>query len=301
MAANPGTIFTFSSSTPQNPEQRLLQLESFCRQAQATIEQLQKENLYLKQVLVRDEKAKLEAPAKCGGDRDKLSGFFCNCVPISPTTPNVSQLREISSDFTRKICDSFQVFADELGKVFGDPNAQQHAQDRLTRLEQTKSAAAYAAQFRQYSLRSGINDEGLLQLFYQSLKKDVKDRLCAEDRSTTLDEYTTMTIRIDIRLHERRQQRARDRPTQRQVYTKRETRSVVPGTHPEPMDIGVMRRSYKNITCYNCGQQGHIKRNCKVPRKTWKPVPLNKNAVVDKGRANDVAAAEHHDHQGNVF
>lgn len=144
---------------------------------------------------------------------------------------------EGSSDLTCKICDSFRVFADELGKVFGDPNAQQHAQDRLTRLEQTKSAAAYAAQFRQYSLRSGIKDEGLLQLFYQSLKKDVKDRLCAEDRPTTLNEYTTMTIRIDIRLHKRRQQRARDRPTQRQVYTKRETRSVVPGTHPEPMDI----------------------------------------------------------------
>ena len=110
MAANPGTIFTFSSSTPQNPEQRLLQLESFCRQAQATIEQLQKENLYLKQVLVRDEKAKLKAPAKCGGDRDKLSGFFCNCVPISPTTPNVSQLREIRCD-TRPLASKAKFFS----------------------------------------------------------------------------------------------------------------------------------------------------------------------------------------------
>jgi hypothetical protein len=50
--------------------------------------------------------------------------------------------------------------------VFGDHDEKLHAQERLARLKQTKSASLYAMQFRQNSLRAEINDEGLMQLFY---------------------------------------------------------------------------------------------------------------------------------------
>jgi Retrotransposon gag protein. len=71
----------------------------------------------------------------------------------------------------------FAKFAEGLEKVFGDPDSQRHAQERLARLRQTKSAAAYAAQFRQGALCSSINNERLIQLFYNGLNEDVEDEV----------------------------------------------------------------------------------------------------------------------------
>ena len=53
--------------------------------------------------------------------------------------------------------------------------------------------------FRQDSVRADLNEEGLIQLFYNSLKEEVKDVLYDKDRSDTLDVYIAIAIRIDDR------------------------------------------------------------------------------------------------------
>ena len=64
---------------------------------------------------------------------------------------------------------------------------------------------AYAALFRQDSIRAEINEEGLKKMFYDSLKEDVKDELYQKDQPDTLDEYIAIAIRIDERQYARRQ------------------------------------------------------------------------------------------------
>ena len=61
--------------------------------------------------------------------------------------------------------------------MFGSKDEKRHTQERLSKLRQNKSAMAYAALFRQDSIRAEINEEGLKKMFYDGLKEDVKDEL----------------------------------------------------------------------------------------------------------------------------
>ena len=44
-----------------------------------------------------------------------------------------------------------------------------------------------------------MDDEGLIYLFYNRLKEDIKDELYKEDRLDTLNEFIVKAIRIDDR------------------------------------------------------------------------------------------------------
>lgn len=44
-----------------------------------------------------------------------------------------------------------------------------------------------------------MDDEGLIYLFYDELKEDIKDKLYKEDQPDMLDEFIAKAIRIDNR------------------------------------------------------------------------------------------------------
>jgi hypothetical protein len=155
--------------------------------------------------------------------------------------------------------------------------------------------------FRQDAIRAGINDAGLMQLFYDGLKEDVKDELYKEDRPATLDAYIARAIRIDDRLFARKQQKKghgrlvvgtdNHQGSHANHGKKRQYKSTSYGTHAGPMDVdatqraGPVRRDKTDVTCYGCGKKGHFKRDCRSSKKNgWKPV---------QGRAETAAITKH--------
>jgi hypothetical protein len=341
----PGTTATPAPAGHVTPDQ----LERVVQQFKEKVASLEAENANM-QAIVNEthaklerakRKAKLEAPDKYGGEKDKLTGFITqmqNYLQYYPdqfdgegakVTYAASRLKDKAlrwfeptlkdylmiktadqDDFTTKVFGSYAEFEKEITKVFGDTDEKIHAQDRLARLKQTKSCAAYATMFRQDSLRAEINEEGLMQLFYDGLKEEVKDELYQKDRPETLDEYIGMAVRIDDRMYSRKQQRkGHSTGFPKANDKKKRHQGTSYGTHSGPMDIDAAqqerhgtrsssdtqkKRDKSDITCYNCNKKGHFKRDCRSPQKAWKPVPGKEAATIDKHtRVIEIASHEY--------
>ena len=320
------------------------QLQALLEQFNNRITQLEAENGQLQQEINEASlragtkaKAKMELPDKYGGEKELLDGFLTEMQSYLQYYPEkfpdedskvklaASRLkdkalrwfastlkdrlkndREDQDNFTQRVFRRYENFEEEISKVFGDQDKKLHAQERLARLKQTKSAAAYTTLFRQDSLRAEINDEGLMQMFYEGLKDEVKDELYKVDRPDELDEYIAMAIRIDDRLYSCKQQR-RGKGSgsimsgQYQANTKkqRRARTTAYGTHAGPMDVSANQRQPQKkfdkskVTCFNCGKKGHYKRDCKSA-KTWSPAPGKETAAVRTAEF-EVAAAPNSD------
>jgi hypothetical protein len=333
-------------ATPAPTQQQVL------AQLQEKIAQLEKDNGELQTLIneahtkidkKKPVKVKLEQPEKFGGDPAKLGGFLIEMANYhehhdemfedeeSKTRYAATRLKDDAlvwfehtmedflenekedwDPFTKKVFSDYDDFAAELTKMFGDGDKKRHAQERLAKLRQTKSAMAYASVFRQNAFRSGINDDGLMQLFYDGLKEEVKDDLYQKDRPKTLDEYIAMAIRIDDRLYSRRQERKGARTYQPGTHNKpndkkkRQHQSTSYGTHSGPMDVSAAQAQWagkkdgakdkSGITCYNCGKKGHFKRDCRS-KKDWRKVPGKETATIDRAtqevRIREVAAASY--------
>ena len=151
-------------------------------------------------------KVKLEQPDKYGGDRDILLGWITAirnyidhnshqfATEESKTRYAATRFKDQAlkwfagtlddylkgvdrQPFTKKVFENYSEFEEEVTKVFESKDEKRYAQERLSKLRQTKLAMVYAAMFRQDSIRAEINEKGLKKLFYNGLKEDVKDEL----------------------------------------------------------------------------------------------------------------------------
>ena len=71
-------------------------------------------------------------------------------------------------------------------------------------MKQTKSAAAYAAEFQQIATKTEWEDKALMAKYYKDLKDFVKDRIVETDQPEKLDEMIEKSIIINNHQYERR-------------------------------------------------------------------------------------------------
>src|SRR5213078_696675 len=93
----------------------------------------------------------------------------------------------------------FGAFKKALDAMYSDRNLKQKARDRLGKLAQTKSVAAYAAEFQEVVKRLDLQDDSLMSMFYKGLNADVKKALIYFPEAKTFDELVDQCVSIDQR------------------------------------------------------------------------------------------------------
>ena len=202
------------------------------------------------------------------------------------------KLVEERDEFIIAIFELYKQFEEELQKVFGDINKKYYTQERFALLRQTKLASIYAIQFQQDSLQAGINDKGLIQLFYEGLKEEVKDELYRLDHPAILDKYIKIAIQINNCLYIQKQQKKNDRQytfnsgNSNKNSKKKLAISTLSGTYTGPIDVNAIQQSnqlyFSNMIYYNYSRKGYLKQDCYIPKRRQQPVPGKETTIVQR-------------------
>jgi hypothetical protein len=167
-----------------------------------------------------------------------------------------------------------------MGRIFGEVDAKNQAEKKITRLRQTSSVSAYTAEFKQLQARIDWDDAALRTVFEAGLKENVKDGLVHHDKPETLHALVELATRIDNRLWERNDQKKYFRPnvanTRRQrgrydndgdaIMTGKVQDKAKDRKTRRKFDDGLSKeerqKRYDNKACLRCGKEGHFRRDC---------------------------------------
>lgn len=216
----------------------------------------------------------------------------------------------------KELVEDWDTFKNKMKEIFSPFKESVIAEQKIQKLRQTHSAADYTTEFQRYKTAIEWDDNALMRMYRQGLKPSVRMELMRSGSSlNTLNELMAEAIRVDNELYElkleerlftqgtrapgttnarQRQQPRRSYPNQgrQRSYTPRN-----PGVYAtngyEPMHLDNLNKgpgkpkfqhgkgSKKKITCYACGKEGHIKRDCRSQGKVVRQLNVLHRAAPD--------------------
>jgi len=240
---------------------------------------------------------KVSTPDEFAGKISEYRTFMSQCLLNFAMSPSrypdderkvlfvVSYLRGNARDWARPILDDekhpyrndFAAFKKVLDTLYLDRNLKHQARDKLSRLKQTKSAAAYSVEFQQIIAPLNLNDEGKHILFYLGLKDTIKDALATIKEEETFHPLVDQVIAIDQRQHQRRMEDKKSssaKPHETTSMSKSAGKKPVskeqpkhsspqPSSQPRgPLSKEEKARRRNNNLCYRCASPDHKAHAC---------------------------------------
>jgi len=212
----------------------------------------------------------------------------------------------------------WDTFKTKLRQVFSPFKESVVAEQKIQKLKQIRSAADYTTEFQQYSTAISWDNNALMRMYRQGLKPTVRRELMRSGtRLDTLEDLMNESIRLDNELYELAlEERLFNQGTRAPVVTntrprhqprrsypnqgrQRSYQPRVPGAYAtngyEPMHLDNINKGpgkpkfqhdkSKKITCYACGKEGHMARDCRSKNKVTRQL----NVLRKDGNDSDEA------------
>ena len=169
---------------------------------------------------------KVPLPSEFTGKVSEFRNFMAQCTLTFAMCPNtyakgyqkvlfvIALLRGTPLDWARSIAENanhpfyndYDAFKNALSNIYLDRNVNAASRDKLSTLQQTGSAAAYAVEFQSLTANLELGDAALCLLFYEKLKPTVKDALALVGQATTFYALVDQAICIDQRQFQRKKE-----------------------------------------------------------------------------------------------
>jgi len=186
-------------------------------------------------------------PRTYGSDADKVA-YALSYMSGAAQNWAMPLLQALDEGRGHDLLENYEAFRESVIGVYGDLDRRGNAEDRLGRLRQTGSVAAYISTFNEYAAQVDWNEASLVARFRGGLKDEVLDSVATvETQPRRLQDWMAMASRIDERLWRRRQAR---RPSSSFLSGKGTTTHREPSTRghvgpatsgPVPMELGAVR------------------------------------------------------------
>ncbi|OMJ15536.1 Retrotransposon-derived protein PEG10 [Smittium culicis] len=199
----------------------------------------------------------------------------------------------VSSNGTLPVLEDYGLFISELERNCSDPSHTIRIRGLIRKCRQgSRSAAAYAAEFRSFARDSGFDQAALIDQFMMGINENIMSYLMFTDLPDTLENIIEIVVRIDNRITTRNMI-AQNHYTFRSSNPFRRNNPVPPVTYPvqplapvdtsTPMEICAVNsrprgplsaeektRRYEKGLCLYCGNTGHIAHQCPLKNSSGK-------------------------------